>query len=40
MSEKWKIRLGNLLVCPNCLRVRSPFHWILRMLGVCDEYFF
>lgn len=27
------------LVCPRCLRIRGPFHWIIRKLGMCDEYY-
>lgn len=38
MKRARKVWLGNLLVCPNCLRIRSPLHWILRRLGICDDY--
>jgi hypothetical protein len=40
VKERVKRFLGNALVCPNCLRLRSPLHWLLRKLGMCDEYYY
>ena len=34
-QKRW---IGNALVCPRCLRIRSPLHWILKKLGICDDY--
>lgn len=25
------------LVCPSCLRIRSPWHWLMRRLGACID---
>lgn len=37
LSEYWKIRVAETVTCPNCFRIRSPYHWILKKLGMCDD---
>lgn len=33
-----KRKMLEKLVCPNCLRIRGPYHWILKTIGCCDDY--
>jgi hypothetical protein len=33
------MRVAENWVCPSCLRIRTPWHWLLRRLGHCFDWY-